>query len=94
MQKVGFVGLGIMGLPMATNLVNAGYDVTGYSRTSTTVAQLADAGGKPAHDIAEAVTGAEVVITMLPDSPDVEEVVLGEGGVHSRQYPRVERRKG
>jgi len=81
MQKVGFIGLGVMGLPMATNLVKAGYDVTGYSRTRTTVAQLADAGGKPAHDIAEAVAGAEVVITMLPDSPDVEKVVLGEGGV-------------
>jgi len=86
MEKIGFIGLGIMGAPMARNLVEAGYDVTGYNRSSQAVDALAEAGGKPAGSIAEATSGADIVITMLPDSPDVESVVLGEDGVlaHAR----------
>ncbi len=81
MAKIGFIGLGIMGSHMAANLVRAGHEVTGYDVVPASVDKLLQAGGKPAPGIAEAVTGAEVVITMLPDSPQVSEVVLGPGGV-------------
>ncbi|WP_432947900.1 2-hydroxy-3-oxopropionate reductase [Kribbella sp. CA-253562] len=80
-RKIGFIGLGIMGSHMAANLVRAGHDVTGYDVVPASVDKLLQAGGKPAPTIAEAVAGAEVVITMLPDSPQVAEVVLGPGGV-------------
>ncbi|HEY0449945.1 2-hydroxy-3-oxopropionate reductase [Actinophytocola sp.] len=81
MTRIAFIGLGIMGLPMAANLVRAGHEVSGYNRTAAKAAKLADAGGTAAGSIAGAVRGAEVVITMLPDSPDVEAVVLGDDGV-------------
>ena len=81
MQKIGFIGLGIMGGPMAANLVKAGYDVIGFARSATSTDRLHQAGAKPASSIAEATRGADVVITMLPDSPDVEAVVLGPEGV-------------
>lgn len=81
MTKVGFVGLGIMGGPMAANLVAAGYEVTGYNRSQPKIDKLVADGGKGAQSVAEAVADADVVVTMLPDSPDVETVVLGEGGV-------------
>lgn len=81
MAKIGFIGLGIMGSPMAANLLRAGHEVTGYDVVPASVERLLQAGGKPAPTIAEAVAGADVVITMLPDSPQVTEVVLGPGGV-------------
>ncbi|MEV0085727.1 2-hydroxy-3-oxopropionate reductase [Saccharopolyspora sp. NPDC050642] len=81
MSKVGFIGLGIMGGPMAANLVKAGHEVTGYNRSRAKVDQLVADGGKAAASVAEAVRDAEIIFTMLPDSPDVEAVVLGEDGV-------------
>ena len=87
MEKIGFIGLGIMGGPMAANLVNAGYDVTGFARSSSSTERLEKAGAKPADSIAEAIAGADVVITMLPDSPEVDEVVLGEDGVLASAGP-------
>ncbi|GGP18392.1 NAD-binding protein [Nonomuraea glycinis] len=81
--RLGFVGLGIMGSPMAANLVKAGHEVTGYDVSAERVAQLASIGGKGAAGVAEAVAGADVVITMLPDSPQVEQVapdVVEHGG--------------
>lgn len=81
MTTVGFIGLGIMGGPMAANLVQAGYDVIGYNRSRPKVDRLVEQGGRAAAGIAEAVRDADFVITMLPDSPDVEAVVLGEDGV-------------
>ena len=81
MQKIGFIGLGIMGGPMAANLVKAGYEVTAFARSATSTNRLREAGAKPASSVAEATRDADVVITMLPDSPDVEAVVLGPGGV-------------
>jgi len=81
MTTVGFIGLGIMGAPMAANLVKAGYTVTGYNRHPEPVQRLVAAGGRAAADVADAVAGADVVITMLPDSPDVEGVALGENGI-------------
>ncbi|MCE3552787.1 2-hydroxy-3-oxopropionate reductase [Pseudonocardia sp. RS11V-5] len=87
MTTVGFIGLGIMGLPMARNLVDAGYDVVGYNRSAAKVQALADAGGRGAESVAEAVSGADVVITMLPDSPDVEQVTCGDDGVFAHAKP-------
>jgi 2-hydroxy-3-oxopropionate reductase len=81
MKTIGFIGLGVMGAPMAENLVKAGFDVVGYTRRSSGVDRLAAAGGRRATSVAEATRGADVVITMLPDSPDVSAVVLAEDGV-------------
>ncbi|MFC6258851.1 NAD(P)-dependent oxidoreductase, partial [Kocuria oceani] len=86
-RSVTVIGLGIMGLPMARNLVSAGFDVVGFNRSPDKVDQLVEAGGRGAAGVAEAVREADVVITMVPDSPDVEEVVTGEDGVlaHAKQ---------
>ena len=81
MAKVAVIGLGIMGLPMAKNLVTAGHQVTGYNRSPEKAQELAQAGGTAAGSVAEAVKDAEVIITMVPDSPDVQDVVEGEDGV-------------
>lgn len=83
MTVVGFIGLGIMGLPMAGNLVGAGFDVVAYNRSPAKVSKFVSSsgGGRGASSIAEAVSGASVVVTMLPDSPDVEAVLLGSDGV-------------
>lgn len=81
MTTVTVIGLGIMGLPMAKNLVTAGYDVVGFNRSQDKIDQLVEAGGKGASSVAESVANADVVITMVPDSPDVEGVVTGEDGV-------------
>ncbi|SDG99519.1 2-hydroxy-3-oxopropionate reductase [Nonomuraea jiangxiensis] len=72
-MNIGFVGLGIMGSPMAANLLKAGHAVTGYDLSTERVEQLVGLGGKGASSVVEAVGGAEVVISMLPDSPQVEE---------------------
>lgn len=87
MTNITIIGLGIMGLPMAKNLVKAGYTVTGVNRSPEPVEKLVDAGGKGAASIAEGVEDADVVITMVPDSPDVEGVVRGEEGVFANAKP-------
>src|SRR5690625_1202016 len=81
MTNVAVIGLGIMGLPMAVNLVNAGFSVTGYNRSQPKIDELVAKGGAGASSIADAVASADVIITMVPDSPDVEAVVSGEDGV-------------
>ncbi|GAA3420143.1 2-hydroxy-3-oxopropionate reductase [Streptosporangium vulgare] len=80
-MNIGFIGLGIMGSPMAANLVRAGHTVVGYDTSAERTDALAVAGGKSAGSVAEAVAQAEVVITMLPDSPQVEEVAFGDDGL-------------
>ncbi|HKN99995.1 MAG TPA: 2-hydroxy-3-oxopropionate reductase [Pseudonocardiaceae bacterium] len=80
-MRIGFIGLGIMGAPMAAHLAHAGHQVTGYARRPPAAQRLTEAGGTAVGSTAEAVTGAEVVITMLPNHPEVEEVVLGDDGV-------------
>lgn len=82
MTTIAFIGLGIMGGPMAANLVAAGHDVVGYNLHPEPVERLVAAGGRGATSVAEAVDGASVVITMVPDSADVETVALGEGGIY------------
>lgn len=87
MATVGFIGLGIMGAPMAANLVTKGHAVRGYSRTPATREAAAKAGIVPAADPREAVRDADFVITMLPDTPDVESVVFGEDGIFDAVAP-------
>ena len=84
---VAFIGLGIMGSPMAANLCAAGLDVVGFSRTRAKVDALVSKGMRAADDVASAVRGADVVITMLPDSPDVESVALGSAGILESAAP-------
>ena len=81
MTTVAFIGLGIMGGPMAANLVKAGFDVTGYNRSPDKVKALVEAGGRGADGVPEAVRDADVIITMVPDSPDVEAVATGDDGI-------------
>ncbi len=80
-KNVAFIGLGIMGLPMAKNLLKAGFNVTGYNRSQAKIDELVEAGGNGATSVADAVKEADVIITMVPDSPDVAGVVRGEDGV-------------
>jgi 2-hydroxy-3-oxopropionate reductase len=81
MSTIAFIGLGIMGSPMAVHLQNAGHDVRGYNPHPDKSGPLVEAGGTRAASLAEAVRDAEVVAVMVPDSPDVQEVLLGEDGV-------------
>jgi 2-hydroxy-3-oxopropionate reductase len=80
-RRIAFIGLGIMGSPMAANLVKAGHTVTGYNLVQAPIDKLVAEGGKGASSIAEAVKDAEIVITMVPADPQVEQVYFGEGGV-------------
>jgi 3-hydroxyisobutyrate dehydrogenase len=79
--KIGFIGLGIMGKPMAKNLIKAGYSLTVWNRTSSKMGELIELGAKSAGSPKEVAKDSEVVITMLTDSPDVEFVILGSSGV-------------
>ena len=78
-KTIGFVGLGIMGLPMAKNLVDAGYRVVGHNRSPEPTAELVAAGGEDGGSPAGVAEESDVVLLCLPDSPDVENIVLGTG---------------
>jgi 2-hydroxy-3-oxopropionate reductase len=81
MQKIGFIGLGIMGKPMAKNLIKAGYSLTVYDVNPGPVKELVAAGAAQGSSSSDVAAKSEVVITMLPNSPDVKKAVLGERGV-------------
>ncbi len=83
MATIAFIGLGIMGGPMAGHLVKAGHTVIGVNRSPAPVQKLVEAGGRGAESVAEAVADAEVIITMVPDSPDVEGLALGDDGIYA-----------
>jgi 2-hydroxy-3-oxopropionate reductase len=82
-SRIAFIGLGIMGGPMARQLVAAGHSVIGFNRSRGPVERLVSDGGTGAGSVAEAVRDAEVIITIVPDSPDVEDLALGEGGIYA-----------
>jgi 2-hydroxy-3-oxopropionate reductase len=86
MTNVAFIGLGIMGNPMAGHLAKAGHAVTGFNRHPN-YDDLEAAGGKGAGSLEEAVADADVVCVMVPDSPDVRDVLEGEGGVFDSAKP-------
>ncbi len=83
---IGFIGLGVMGRRMALNLRKAGFDLLVHDLNREAVTELVAAGARDAGSIA-AAAAADAVITMLPDTPDVEAVVLGEGGLASTMRP-------
>ncbi len=85
-MKIGFIGLGIMGKPMAKNILKAGYDLTVNNRSQPAVAELVAAGAKHAENLEIGAT-CDVVFTMLPNSPQVRSVVLGEGGLAQAMRP-------
>ncbi|HQF03040.1 MAG TPA: 2-hydroxy-3-oxopropionate reductase [Phycicoccus sp.] len=87
MARIAFIGLGIMGSPMAVHLQNAGNEVIGVNLDPAKAAPLIAAGGSSASSITEAVADVDVVAVMVPDSPDVEGVLLGEGGVFAAAKP-------
>lgn len=80
MKKIGFIGLGIMGKPMALNLIKAGYVLSVISANKA-ANELIESGATSFDSIKELAANTDIIITMLPDSPDVEEVVLGKNGV-------------
>ena len=84
---IGFTGLGIMGKPMARNLIKAGYPLVVHNRSRGAVNELEKEGAKAADSPHAVAAQAEVVITMLPDSPDVEQVVAGDRGVFQGAKP-------
>lgn len=84
METIGFIGLGIMGRPMAANLIEAGFPLTVHNRSRPAVQELCALGAAEADSAGEVAARSDVVITMLPDSPDVESVVLGPDGVLER----------
>ncbi|GHU68742.1 2-hydroxy-3-oxopropionate reductase [Clostridia bacterium] len=79
-MQIGFVGLGIMGKPMAKNLLKAGYNLTVYDLNAQAVADVVSHGAKESSSVQDAASTADVLITMLPNSPQVKQVLLGEGG--------------
>ncbi len=80
-MKVAFIGLGTMGIGMSLNVLKAGHDVTVHNRTRQKEEEVANEGAARADSPREAAEGAEIIVTMVSDTPDVEEVVLGTNGI-------------
>ncbi|GAA1831690.1 2-hydroxy-3-oxopropionate reductase [Microlunatus capsulatus] len=87
MSTIAFIGLGIMGGPMAAHLVRAGHTVLGVNRSPAAVQRLVEAGGRDGGGLSAAVREADVVVTMVPDSPDVESLALGPDGIYAHARP-------
>ena len=85
--RIGFIGIGTMGLPMALNVLRGGYPLTVFDLSEAALAEAEKAGAHRAATIAELVRQSDVVITMLPDAPDVEETALGSGGIEANAGP-------
>ena len=81
-MRIGFVGLGIMGRPMALNLIKAGHSLAVYNRTPEKCLPLIEAGARQANSPGQAARGADVAITIVSDTADVGAVLFGPGGVH------------
>jgi 3-hydroxyisobutyrate dehydrogenase len=87
MAKIGFIGLGNMGLPMALNLIKAHHAVTGFDVTPAGIEKLEAAGGLRAAEIGDAAAEMDVIVTMLPAGQQVRDVYIGNGGVFARAKP-------
>lgn len=87
MNKVGFIGLGIMGAPMSRNLMKAGYPVMVFNRSRGPMEAAARDGAEMAESLTQLAASCNVIFTMLPNSPQVKEIVLGEGGIASAAKP-------
>lgn len=79
--KIGFIGVGIMGFPMAKNLLKAGYSLIAFDLNQKALNEITQEGAKQAESCAQVTTHSDVIITMLPNSPDVQQAVLGEKGI-------------
>lgn len=86
-EQVGFIGLGIMGRGMTRNLLKAGFDVNVWNRTASKMDELAAEGAQKAASPAELASLCDIIITCVSDTPDVEQVILGESGVIERVRP-------
>ncbi len=86
-MSIGFIGLGIMGKPMCRNLLKTGHEVVCFNRSRAAVDEVAASGAVPAASVAELAGRCNIIITMLPNSPQVAEVVLGPGGVAEHAKP-------
>lgn len=86
-ETIGFIGLGLMGKPMSLNLLRAGYPLVAHSRSPGPVAEVVKEGAESAATPRELASRADVVITMLPDTPDVEAVLTAENGVFAGMRP-------
>lgn len=86
-KTIGFLGLGVMGLPMASQLIKAGFFLTVYDLRSEAVEKLVKIGAQRGENPKNVAAQSEVIITMLPDSPQVEEVILGKNGVLEGALP-------
>ena len=87
MKKIGFIGLGIMGKPMSRNLLKAGYPLVVYDIVATAVDEVVQAGAEKGASPKDVAAKTDVVITMLPNSPQVKEVVLGKDGIIETMRP-------
>ena len=87
MSKIGFIGLGIMGRPMAGHLLDAGHEIFTVEHGSPLPAELKDKGAQVRANPSEVAAESEVVITMVPDTPDVELVLFGDNGVAAGLKP-------
>ena len=81
MQKIGFIGIGIMGKPMAKNLINAGYSVVAYDIYKEALEEIVSYGAQRSSSCKEVASQCDIIITMLPNSPEVKEAVLGKDGI-------------
>lgn len=80
-MKIGFIGLGIMGKPMSLNLIKAGYELIVFNRSQKAIDEVVQAGAEAGQSPKDVAERSDVIITMLPNSPEVKEVVLGPNGV-------------
>lgn len=80
-EKIGFIGLGIMGRGMTNNLIKAGYEVTVWNRTASRMSPFIEQGAKAGENPADVAAKSDIIITCVSDTPDVEAVILGENGV-------------
>lgn len=87
MSKIGFIGLGIMGMPMSKNLKKAGFDLLVGVRNDAKRKEAEESGIAVAESFAQVARECDIIVTMLPNSPDVKELLLGENGIAKEAKP-------